>query len=91
MGFFGDLWNGIKSGLGAVYDVVRKPVDWISKGLEYAGKIPVLGNLLAPVRSVVDTVRGGLDTAKSVGDVAKQIGLKEGGMVEGKPKKMYQA
>jgi len=92
MGFFSDLWEGLKSGLSSVYNVVRKPVDWISKGLEYASKIPVLGNIVAPARGIVDTVKGGLDVAGNVGDVVKQIGLKEGGMVEGKePRKMYQA
>lgn len=89
--FFSDLWSGIKSGLSSVYNVIRKPVDWISSGLNYASKIPVLGSLLAPVKGVVDTVRGGLDQAKTVGNVVEQIGLREGGMVEGKPRKMYQA
>jgi hypothetical protein len=101
MGFFGDLWNGIKntasniwSGVknvaGTVYDVVRKPVDYVSKGLEWASKIPGLGTFVAPVRGVVDTVRSGLDQAKTVGDAVKAIGLKEGGMVKA-PKKYYQA
>jgi hypothetical protein len=100
MGWFGDLWegikstasnvwSGIKSGAGAVYDVVRKPVDWVSKGLEYASKIPGIGGLLSPVKSIVDTVRGGLDQAKSVGDVVKAVGLKMGGVV--RDQKYYQA
>jgi hypothetical protein len=99
MGWFGDLWNnikstasnvwsGIKSGVGAVYDVVRKPVDWVSKGLDYASKIPGLGAVLSPVKGIVDTVRGGLDQAKSVGDVVKAVGLKMGGVV--KDQKYYQ-
>ena len=66
MGWFGDLWegikstasnvwSGIKSGASAVYDVVRKPVDWVSKGLDYASKIPGLGAILSPVKGLVDT------------------------------------
>jgi phage-related protein len=101
MGWFSDLWSGIKntasniwSGVknvaGTVYDTVRKPVDWISKGLEYASKIPGLGTIIAPVRGVVDTVKSGLDQAKSVGDVVKAVGLKEGGMVQKIPAKYYQ-
>ena len=101
MGFFSDLWegikstasnvySGIKSGIGAVYDVVRKPVDLISKGLEYVSKIPGLGTILSPVKGVVDTARGVLDQGKTLGDVAKSIGLKNGGMVQAE-KKYYQA
>lgn len=85
-----NIWSGVKNVAGTVYDTVRKPVDFISKGLEYASKIPVIGTALAPVRGVVDTVRSGLDQAKSVGDVVKAVGLKEGGMVQKAPAKFYQ-
>lgn len=105
MGFFSDLWegikstasnvwSGIKSGASAIYDVVRKPVDWVAKGLEYASKIPGLGAILSPVTGVVNTVRSGLDQAKSVGDVVKAVGLREGGMVQPtrpEARKYYQA
>ena len=93
MGFFSDLWegikstasnvwSGIKSGASAIYDVVRKPVDWVAKGLEYASKIPGLGTILAPVTGIVNTVKSGLDQAKSVGDIVKAVGLRNGGVVK---------
>ena len=98
MGWFGDLWDnikstasnvwsGIKSGVGAVYDVVKKPVEWVSKGLDYASKIPGLGAVLSPVRGVVDTAKSILEQGKTVGDVVKAVGLQDGGMV----KRYYQA
>lgn len=101
MGFWGDLWDGIKntasnvwSGVknvaSTVYNTVRKPIDWISSGLNVASKIPVLGSIVAPVRGVVDTAKSVLDQGKAIGDVVKQVGLREGGVV--KPaKKYYQA
>jgi hypothetical protein len=105
MGFFSDLWegikstasnvwSGIKSGANAIYDVVRKPVDWVSRGLEYASKIPGIGAFVAPVAGVVNTVKSGLDQAKSIGDAAKAIGLREGGMIQptrSEVRKYYQA
>jgi hypothetical protein len=89
MGFFSDLWNGIKSVAGQVYNAVRKPIDFVSKGLEYTSKIPVLGGLLAPVKGLVGGAKSILDQGQAVGDVVKAIGLREGGMVP--MKKFYQA
>lgn len=93
MGFFSDLWSGIKSVAGRVYDTVRKPVDWIAGAGDTIRKIPIIGNTIAtaltPVTSLAKTVQGGLDTAKQVADVGKAIGLQRGGMVP--MKKVYQA
>lgn len=89
-----NVWGGIKSVAGKVYDVVQKPVEWVSKGLEYASKIPGLGTILAPVAGVVNTVKSGLDQAKSVGDIVKAVGLREGGMMQPtrpEARKYYQA
>ncbi len=98
MGFFSDLWEGIKSTASnvysgvkdvasKVYDVVRKPVDIIAGAGDFVSKIPVLGSLAQPVIAGAKAVQSGLDQAKSVADIAKQIGLKSGGMVS---KRMFQ-
>lgn len=99
MGFFSDLWEGIKStasniyggvkkGLGAVYDVVRKPVDIIASAGNLVSKIPVLGTLAQPVIAAARGAQSVLDQGKAVADVAKQIGLKSGGVVP--PQRMFQ-
>lgn len=98
MGFFSDLWEGVKrtasnvwSGAkdvaGKVYDVVRKPVDLIAGAGDFVSKIPVIGSLAQPIIAGAKGVQSFLDQAKSVGDIAKTIGLKSGGMV---PKRMFQ-
>lgn len=99
MGWFSDLWEGIKSTAsnvwsgvknvaGKVYDVVRKPIDVIAGAGKFISKIPVVGTVLSPLTAAASTAQGLLDQAKSVGDVAKSIGLKEGGIVK---RKYYQA
>lgn len=93
MGFWGDLWSGIKSVAGRVYDVVRKPVDWIAGAGDTLKKIPVIGNVLSGIASPVTTLakqaQAGLDTAKTIADAGKAIGLQQGGIVP--MKKFYQA
>jgi phage-related protein len=99
MGFFSDLWEGIKStagsvysgvkkGLGAVYDVVRKPVDIIAGAGNLISKIPILGSLAQPIIGAARGAQSVLDQGKAVADVAKQIGLKSGGVVP--PSRMFQ-
>jgi len=99
MGFFSDLWEGIKStagniysgvkkGLGAVYDVVRKPVDIIAGAGDFVSKIPVLGTFAQPVIAAARGAQSLLDQGKQVADVARQIGLKSGGVVP--PERMFQ-
>jgi phage-related protein len=99
MGWFSDLWdgikstasnvwNGVKSVASTVYDTVRKPVDLIASAGKYINKIPVLGTVLKPVTSVAEGARDILDQAKSVADVGKAIGLRDGGLVK---RKYYQA
>ncbi len=98
MGFFSDLWEGIKSTAGnvwsgvknvagKVYDVVRKPVDIIAGAGDFVSKIPVLGALAQPLIAGAKGAQSLLDQGKMVGDVVKAVGLKDGGMV----KKYYQA
>lgn len=86
MGWFSDLWEGIKSTAGRVYDFVRKPIDIIANVGDNIRKIPIIGSTLAtlasPVTAIAKTGQGVLDTAKQVADVAKTIGLKSGGVVK---------
>ena len=93
MGFWGDLWSGIKSVAGKVYDTVRKPIDFVAQLGDYAKKVPFVGNtlstILSPVTGLAKTAQGGLNVARDVADVGKAIGLQRGGMVP--MKKMYQA
>lgn len=99
MGWFSDLWEGIKStasnvyggikkGLGAVYDVVRKPVDIIAGAGDVVSKIPVIGSLAQPIIAGAKGAQSLLDQAKTVGDIAKSVGLQDGGVVR---RKYYQA
>ena len=85
MGWLSDLWSGIKSVASNVYNVVRKPVDWIAGAGDFLRKIPVVGNALAtfvsPITGLAKTVQGGLNTARDVASVASQVGLKSGGVV----------
>ena len=98
MGFFSDLWEGVKRGASSlysgvkdvaskVYDVVRKPVDFIAGAGDFVSKIPVIGSLAQPIIAGAKGVQSVLDQAKSVGDIAKTIGLRSGGMVS---KRMFQ-
>lgn len=99
MGFFSDLWEGLKSTAsniysgakniaGKVYDVVRKPVDIIAGAGDFVSKIPVLGSLAQPIIAGAKGAQSLLDQAKSIGDIAKSVGLQDGGMVR---RKYYQA
>jgi hypothetical protein len=92
MGWFSDLWEGVKSTAsniysgvkdvaGKVYDVVRKPIDVIAGAGDFVSKIPVLGSLAQPFIAGAKGAQSVLDQAKSVADVAKTIGLKAGGIV----------
>tara|TARA_R110002126_G_scaffold268041_2_gene411527 strand:- start:1338 stop:1658 length:321 start_codon:yes stop_codon:yes gene_type:complete len=93
IGFFSDLWSGIKSVAGRVYDVVRKPVDFLAGAGDFLKKIPFVGNTLStlasPVTGLAKTVQGGLNTARDVASVGSALGLQQGGMVP--MKKFYQA
>ncbi len=95
MGFFSDLWEGVKSTIGnvysgvkkaagTVYDVIRKPIDIIAGAGDFVSKIPVIGSLAQPVIAGAKGAQSLLDQAKTVGDVAKSIGLQDGGMVKRK-------
>jgi len=99
MGWFSDLWEGVKntasnvwSGAkniaGKVYDVVRKPIDIIAGAGDFVSKIPVLGSLAQPFIAGAKGAQSLLDQAKSVGDVVKAVGLQDGGMVR---RKYYQS
>jgi len=99
MGFFSDLWEGIKTPFKYVYDKIASPVVNTISGIYDRVK----GFLPAPLRAIGDTVQGtvkqvqsGIDTARQV---AGAVGLKDGGqvlkekmeMMEPKERKYYQA
>lgn len=85
MGWFGDLWSGIKSVASSIYDTVRKPVDWVASAAEKVKDIPFIGKTLQlglkPISDIASTVQSGLDIGKQVADVGKAIGLQRGGLV----------
>ena len=100
MGWFSDLWDGIKSTASnvwsgvknvasKVYDTVRKPIDFIAGAGNLVSKIPVLGTLAQPIIGAARGAQSLLDQGKSVADIAKSVGLQDGGMV--RSKKYYQA
>lgn len=102
MGFFSDLWEGIKSTAGnvwsgakniagKVYDVVRKPIDAVVSAGNLISKIPVIGTLAQPLIAGAKGAQSLLDQGKAIGDVVKAAGLREGGMVQRPQKKFYQA
>lgn len=84
MGFFSDLWSGIKSTVGSVYEGVKKAVDWVGEKVQpivktvgdVASYIPVIG---APISGVASQINKGIDVVRGavgkVGDVGKSIGL----------------
>lgn len=98
MGFFDDLWSGIKntasniySGAknvaGTIYGLAKKPIDFLSGAADIVSKIPVLGTLAAPGIAGIKGIKGVFDQGETIANVAKQIGLKQGGMVS---KRMFQ-
>jgi hypothetical protein len=79
---------------GQVYDVVRKPIDFIAGAGETLKNIPYIGNSLATFASTLTglakSIQGGLNTAKDVASVGSALGLQQGGMVpHAMPQKKY--
>jgi hypothetical protein len=98
MGFFSDIfegikntasniWSGAKNVAGTLYGLAKKPIDFLSGAADVVSKIPVLGTALSPGIAAVKGVKSVLDQGQTIADVAKQIGLKSGGMVS---KRMFQ-
>jgi hypothetical protein len=83
-----NVWSGAKNVAGKVYDVVRKPIDFIASAGDLVSKIPVLGTLASPLVGAAKGAQSLLDQAKTVGDIVKATGLQDGGMVR---RKYYQA
>lgn len=86
MGFWSNLWEGIKAPFKYAYDKVVNPVvNTISNVYD-----KVKGFIPAPLRAIGDTIQGtakqiqsGIETARNVGSA---IGLKYGGIVpHGRP------
>ena len=77
-GFWANLWDGVKSVAGKVYDGVRSVGNTISNVYD-----KVKTYLPAPIRAIGDTVQNTYNQARSVGDVVRSnpLGLKDGGPV----------
>lgn len=90
MGFFSSLWDGIKSVASNVYNVIRKPIDFVANAGNFIKKIPFIGGglstILSPITTAAGVAQGGLNTAR---DIASALPLQHGGMVP--MKKLYQA
>jgi hypothetical protein len=80
MGFFGDLWSGIKNVAGNIWNGVSSATNWVADKVQpivkavgdYAGYIPVIG---APIAGVAQQINKGIDVAKNiVGQVGKYGG-----------------
>jgi len=90
MGFFSDLWNGIKSVGSSIWDKVKSVgsslyntagniisgVKNVAGGIaDFAGKIPIIG---APVAAAANTIRNlagqAGDIHAGIGGVAKVVG-----------------
>lgn len=78
MGFWSNLWDGVKSVAGKVYDGVRSVGNTISNVYD-----KVKTYLPSPIRSIGDQVQNTYNQARSVGDVIRSnpLGLKDGGPV----------
>lgn len=81
MGFWSNLWEGIKTPFRWAYDKVVNPAfNFVSNAYD-----KVKGYLPAPIRTIGDTIQStgkqvqtGVDTARSALDA---VGLKKGGLV----------
>jgi hypothetical protein len=99
MGFWGDLWEGIKKPFVAVYDNVVKPVASTVSNVYDKVKRFIPAPLRAPLDTIQSSGRQIGDAIQTARDVGSAIGLKDGGMVlkekmersEPTPKKYYQA
>lgn len=90
MGFFSDLWEGIKAPFRFVYDKAINPVvSGISNVYDKVkGFLPT--SIRAPLDAIQGTVKQGQDIIQKGRDVLGAVGLKDGGMVE-MPRKKFQA
>lgn len=78
-GFWGSLWNGIKSIGSRIYDGARSVGNFVSNVYD-----KVKTYLPAPIRAVGDQVQNTYNQVRSVGDVIRSnpLGLKDGGRVD---------
>jgi phage-related protein len=79
MGFWGSLWNGIKSIGSRIYDGARSVGNFVSNVYD-----KVKTYLPAPIRAVGDQVQNTYNQVRNVGDVIRSnpLGLKDGGRVD---------
>lgn len=71
MGFFGDLWSGIKNVAGSVWNGVKTATNWVADKVQpivktvgdIASYIPVIG---APIAGIAGQINKGIDMAKNI-------------------------
>ncbi len=77
MGFFSDLWSGIKDVAGKVWSGVTTASNWVADKVQpivkavgdYAGYIPVIG---AGISGVANQINKGIDVARgAIGTIGK--------------------
>jgi hypothetical protein len=74
MGFFDNLWSGIKNVGKAVYNGARNVIGKVSDGVSYISR--GIGKVLSPVRKVVDFV----SNIPVIGDIVNNMPIVGQGM-----------
>lgn len=87
MGWWSDLWSGIKNVGNTIWSGVKSGVNWVADKVKpvsdaiqkYAGYVPIIGQ---PLASVAGTVSNVIDYAKKGVDAATAAGYRRGGVVQ---------
>lgn len=87
MGFFSDLWSGIKDVAGKVWSGVSSATNWVADKVQpvvkavadYAGYIPVIG---AGISGVANQINKGIDVAKGIVGKIGQYGSTIGSVID---------
>lgn len=87
MGFFSDLWSGIKNVAGNVWSGVKSATNWVADKVQpivktvgdIASYIPVIG---APIAGIAGQINKGIDFAKNLVGKVDTIGGKVVGAID---------